>query len=119
MKLMIFRTTTQDNGYGSLESYSDKWSSFPICYYSFDEAKKEVVRDFQREYKNWEENWGTDYYFIIPSFYKTETVTCITFNFYIKGLSFEKAMETWRENKYRIDPDISIAYDIVDVDAIK
>lgn len=118
MKLIIFKTTVQDNGWGSLESYPSEWNSFPV-HYAFDKAKKEVVKDFQMEYKNWGENWGTDYYFIIPSFYKTETVTCITFNFYIKDLSFEKAMKVWKEDGWRIDPDISIAYDIVDVDAIK
>ena len=114
MKLIIFKTTVQDNGYGNLENYPSEWDLFPVLY-DFAEAKKKIVEDFQMEYKH----WGTDWYFIVPSFYKTETVTSITFNFYIKGLSFEKAMKTWKEDKYRIDPDISITYDIVDVDAIK
>lgn len=114
MKLIIFRTTTEDNGWGSYESYPSEWDLFPV-FYNFAEAKREVVEDFQTKYRN----CGTNDYFVIPSFYKTETVTCITFNFYIKDLSFEKAMKVWKEDGWRIDPDISIAYDIVDVDAIK
>lgn len=114
MKLIIFKTTVQDNGWGNLESYPSEWNSFPV-HYAFDKAKKEVVKDFQMEYKH----WGTDYYFVVPSFYKTKTVTSITFSFYIKGLSFEKAMKIWKEDKWRIDPDAIITYDIVDVDAIE
>ena len=114
MKLITFKTTVQDNGWGSLESYPSEWDLFPVLY-DFAEAKKKVVEDFQMEY----EIWGTDHYFIIPSFYRTETVVSISFSFFIKGLSFKRAMEAWKRNKWRIDPDVIITYDIVDVDAIK
>lgn len=114
MKLIIFRTTIQENGWGSLEKYPSEWDLFPV-HHSFAEAKKEIVKDFQMKYKN----CGTDYYFVIPSFYRTKTVVSITFSFFDKGLSFKRAMKAWKENKWRIDPDAMITYDIVDVDAIE
>jgi hypothetical protein len=114
MKLIIFRTTIEDNGRGSYESYPSEWDLFPVLY-DFAEAKKEIIKDFQTKYRN----CGTDDYFVIPSFYRTETVVSITFSFFEKGLSFKRAMKAWKENKWRINPDASITYDIVDVDAIK
>lgn len=114
MKLIIFRTTTEDNGWGSFESYPSKWDLFPVLY-DFAEAKKEIIKDFQTKYKD----CGTDYYFVVPSFYKTETVVSITFSFFDKGLSLKRVIETWKKDKWRINPDAMITYDIVDVDAIK
>lgn len=114
MKLIIFRTTVQENGWGSLEKYPSEWDLFPV-HHSFTEAKKEIVKDFQMEYKH----CGTEDYLVIPSFYRTETVVSITFSFFEKGLSFKRAMKAWKENKWRVDPDAMITYDIVDVDAIK
>lgn len=114
MKLIIFRTTNQYNGWGSFESYPSEWDLFPVLY-DFAEAKREVVEDFQTKYRN----CGTEDYLVIPSFYRTETVVSITFSFFDKGVSFKRVMETWKENRWRINPDAMITYDIVDVDAIK
>ena len=114
MKLIIFRTTTENNGWGSSQKYPSEWDLFPVLY-DFAEAKKEIIKDFQMKYRN----CGTNDYFVIPSFYKTKTVTSITFNFFDKGLSFKRVMKVWKEDKWRINPDASITYDIVDVDAIK
>lgn len=114
MKLIIFRTTTEDNGWGSFVSYPSEWDLFPVLY-DFAEAKREIVEDFQTKYKN----YGTKDYLVIPSFYRTETVVSITFSFFDKGVSFKRVMKTWKENRWRINPDVMVTYDIVDVDAIK
>lgn len=114
MKLMIFRTTTEDSGWGGSQKYPSEWYLFPV-HHSFVEAKKEIIKDFQIKYRN----CGTDDYFVIPSFYRTETVVSITFSFFDKGLSLKRVIETWKKDKWRINPDAMITYDIVDVDAIK